>query len=182
MADTDEKTRRGTLRQPRATSLSSKLLWLTILFVMIAEVLIFVPSVANTRIRWLQDRLNTAAAAAVVIEGINEMDLPQSIQNDTLMATGTKAIVAAQGWDVAHDRKRSTCRPIVTHQYDLSAVTPLSALADAFDTILFGGDRVIRVYGLVADDPDMIIDLVLEDAQLRHAMLIYGRNVFFCRC
>jgi hypothetical protein len=61
-----------------------KLLWLTILFVMIAEVLIFVPSVANTRVRWLEDRLNTAAAAAVVIEGINEMDLPRIIQNDTL--------------------------------------------------------------------------------------------------
>jgi signal transduction histidine kinase len=177
MADTDEK-RRGTLRQPRATSLSSKLLWLTILFVMIAEVLIFVPSVANTRVRWLEDRLNTAAAAAVVIEGINELSLPQIIQNDTLMATGTKAIAL---------RKDGMSRmiasvdnlPMVTHQYNLSETTVLQALTDAFDTILFGGDRVIRVYGPVADNPDMIIDLVLEDQPLRHAMLIYGRNVFF---
>ena len=29
----------------------------------VAEVLIFVPSVANMRLRWLEDRLNTAAAA-----------------------------------------------------------------------------------------------------------------------
>jgi hypothetical protein len=162
----------------RGMSLSSRLLWLTILFVMIAEVLIFVPSVANTRIRWLQDRLNTAAAAAVVVDGVNEMDLPQSIQNDTLMATGTKAIVLHKD-GAARMIASGDMPPVVTHHYDLSAVTPLSALADAFDTILFGGDRVIRVEGLVADDPGMTIELVLEDAQLRHAMLIYGRNVFF---
>ena len=168
----------GAASEPRAASLSSKLLWLTILFVMIAEVLIFVPSVANTRVRWLADRLNTAAAAAVVIDAVNEMELPQSIQDGALMATGTKAIVL---------RKEGTSRmiatadmpPVVSHQYDLSAVTPMGAIIDAFDTFLFGGDRVIRVYGPVADDPDMQIELVLADAPLRHAMLIYGRNVFF---
>ncbi|WP_394691011.1 ATP-binding protein [Hoeflea sp.] len=177
MADTDEK-RRGTLRQPGASSLSSKLLWLTILFVMIAEVLIFVPSVANTRVRWLEDRLNTAAAAAVVIEGINELSLPQMIQDDTLMATGTKAIALRKDGMSRMIASVDTL-PMVTHQYDLSETTVLQALTDAFDTILFGGDRVIRVYGPVGDNPDMVIDLVLEDQPLRHAMLIYGRNVFF---
>lgn len=177
MADTEEKGR-GTLRQPRATSLSSKLLWLTILFVMIAEVLIFVPSVANQRVRWLEDRLSTAAAAAVVIEGINELSLPQIIQNDTLMATGTKAIALRKDGMSRMIASVDTL-PMVTHQYNLSETTVLQALTDAFDTILFGGDRVIRVYGPVAGNPDMIIDLVLEDQPLRHAMLIYGRNVFF---
>ena len=43
--------------------LSGRLLLLTVIFVMIAEVLIFVPSVANMRLSWLRDRLNTAAAA-----------------------------------------------------------------------------------------------------------------------
>ncbi|WP_244447199.1 HAMP domain-containing sensor histidine kinase [Hoeflea sp. BAL378] len=158
-------------------SLSSKLLWLTILFVMIAEVLIFVPSVANTRVRWLADRLNIAAAAAVVIDAVNQMELPQSIQDDALMATGTKAIVLRRD-GASRMIASADMPPVVTHQYDLSAVTPVGAIVDAFDTFLFGGDRVIRVYGPVADDPNMQIELVLEDAPLRHAMLIYGRNVF----
>ncbi|MDP2118826.1 MAG: HAMP domain-containing sensor histidine kinase [Hoeflea sp.] len=164
--------------EPRAASLSSKLLWLTILFVMIAEVLIFVPSVANTRVRWLADRLNTAAAAAVVIDAVNEMELPQSIQDGALMATGTKAIVLRKD-GASRMIASADMPPVVTHQYDLSAVTPVGAVIDAFDTFLFGGDRVIRVYGPVADDPAMQIELVLADAPLRHAMLIYGRNVFF---
>ncbi|KGF67623.1 histidine kinase [Hoeflea sp. BAL378] len=162
---------------PRTMSLSSKLLWLTILFVMIAEVLIFVPSVANTRVRWLADRLNIAAAAAVVIDAVNQMELPQSIQDDALMATGTKAIVLRRD-GASRMIASADMPPVVTHQYDLSAVTPVGAIVDAFDTFLFGGDRVIRVYGPVADDPNMQIELVLEDAPLRHAMLIYGRNVF----
>ena len=162
---------------PRTMSLSSKLLWLTILFVMIAEVLIFVPSVANTRVRWLADRLNIAAAAAVVIDAVNQMELPQSIQDDALMATGTKAIVLRRD-GASRMIATADMPPVVTHQYDLSAVTPVGAIVDAFDTFLFGGDRVIRVYGPVADDPNMQIELVLEDAPLRHAMLIYGRNVF----
>ena len=40
--------------------LSGKLLLLTILFVMIAEVLIYVPLVANFRVNWLNDRLRAA--------------------------------------------------------------------------------------------------------------------------
>ncbi len=56
-------------------SLSGRLLLLTVLFVMIAEVLIFVPSVAMMRVRWMQDRLNTAAAAAVVVDGLQNMQL-----------------------------------------------------------------------------------------------------------
>ena len=45
--------------------LSAKLLLLTITFVMLAEVLIFVPSVANFRITWLNDRLTAAQLAAL---------------------------------------------------------------------------------------------------------------------
>ena len=46
-------------------SLSTKLLLLTILFVMVAEVLIYVPSIANFRNMWLQEKLDMAAIAAL---------------------------------------------------------------------------------------------------------------------
>ena len=48
--------------------LSGKLLVLTILFVMIAEVLIYVPSIANFRLNWLNDRLAAAYTAALVLD------------------------------------------------------------------------------------------------------------------
>lgn len=155
--------------------LSGKLLLLTVIFVMLAEVLIFVPSVANMRLRWLQDRLSTAAAAGIVIDGLQPAVLPRSVRNGMLMATGTKAIVL---------RKDGTSRLIaaddvpseVNGQYNLASVPPLSAIRDALDTLFFGGDRIIRIYGPVGDSP-VIIELVLSDTSLRNAMLVYSRNV-----
>ena len=49
-------------------SLSTKLLILTVLFVMLAEILIFVPSVANFRKTWLEERLAAAQIAALAVE------------------------------------------------------------------------------------------------------------------
>src|SRR5215208_8009374 len=48
--------------------LSGKLLALTVLFVMIGEVLIFVSSIANFRITWLKERVATAEIAAFAAE------------------------------------------------------------------------------------------------------------------
>jgi len=169
--------RRIVVNEKPARSLSGKLLILTILFVMLAEVLIFVPSVANMRMRWLEDRLRTAAAASVVVEGWEHMELPQPIQNDALMATGTKSI-ALRTRGVSRLIASSDMPPEVDEQYDLSSVSPFVAIRDAFVTLFSGGDRVIRVYGPVEGGP-MMIDVVMEEEPLYRAMLVYGRNVFF---
>ena len=118
-------------------------------FIMLAEVLIFVPYIANMRVRWLSDRLNTAAAAAVVADGFPQQDLSRALQDETLMATGTKAIVLRR-----HDASRliaiADMPPKVDAQYDLAAVEPVSAIRDAFDTLIFGGDRIVRAYGPIS--------------------------------
>jgi signal transduction histidine kinase len=156
--------------------LSGKLLALTVVFVMFAEVLIFVPSVANMRLRWLQGRLSTAAAAAIVIDGLQPVELPRSLQRETLMATGTRAIVLRKDGTsrlLAADEMPSS----VDDQYDLTDVSMLTSIRDAMDTILFGGDRIIRVFGPVGDEKTGV-EVVLKDTSLRDALLLYSRNVF----
>ena len=54
-------------RVPLTRGLSMKLLVLTALFVTLAEMLIFLPSLANFRLSWLEERLSTAAAVGIVI-------------------------------------------------------------------------------------------------------------------
>ncbi|EJZ22288.1 histidine kinase, partial [Rhizobium sp. Pop5] len=155
--------------------LSGKLLWLTVFFIMLAEVLIFFPSVASMRLRWLQERLNTAAAAAIVIDGLQPIELPRALQKETLEATGTKAIVL---------RKEGTSRLLATtdmptsvdESYDLTDVPPLTAIGDALDTLVFGGNRMIRVYGPVGDT-NTGVEVVMKDRPLRTAMFFYSRNV-----
>ncbi|MBY5784554.1 HAMP domain-containing histidine kinase [Rhizobium leguminosarum] len=155
--------------------LSGKLLWLTVVFIMLAEILIFFPSVASMRLRWLQDRLNTAAAAAIVIDGLQPVELPRALQKETLEATGTKAIVL---------RKEGTSRLLATtdmpasvdEAYDLTDVPPVTAIRDALDTLILGGSRIIRVYGPVGDT-NTGVEVVMKDRQLRTAMFAYSRNV-----
>lgn len=156
--------------------LQSKLIILTIAFVMIAEVLAFVPSVANMRLRWIEDRLDNAAAASLVVDGQKNITLSEAVQTDTLMATGTKSIVLRK--DGESRVIASVDGPLsVDDHLNLDELGAVQAMTDAFDTLLFGGDRTICVFGRVADEDNIQIELVMEDRQLRHAMLIYSRNV-----
>ena len=86
---------RGTV--PLSRGLSTKLLLLTILFVLLAEVLIFLPSIANFRLRWLEERLGTAAAVASCWCRAIRPACRGQLQDDVLMSIGAKAIAVRDG-------------------------------------------------------------------------------------
>src|SRR2546429_6058213 len=83
-------------RSPRF-GLSGKLLLLTILFVMIAEVLIYVPSVANFRLNWLSDRLSAAYTAALVFEAAPSGMVPDTVARQILESIGAHAVALKMG-------------------------------------------------------------------------------------
>ncbi|MEO1264741.1 MAG: hypothetical protein AAFV26_03440, partial [Pseudomonadota bacterium] len=73
--------------------LPSKLLVLTLLFVMLAEVLIFVPSIASFRVNWLQDRLTSARIAAFAAEAAEGGQVPERLRAE-LTATAQVSAIA----------------------------------------------------------------------------------------
>ncbi len=77
--------------------LSARLLLLTVLFVMIAEVLIYVPSIANFRQTWLNDRIAAAQIAAMVLDAASEEALPEELEMRLLSGVGAKAIAIRSG-------------------------------------------------------------------------------------
>lgn len=159
---------------PVTRGLSTKLLLLTVLFVLIAEVLIFVPSVANFRLQWLEQRLGTAAAVGIVLMEGDEA-LKPSIRNEILMTTETKAIAVRDG-GASRILVVADMPPEVDEHINLDAIGPMTAIADALDTLFFGGERIMRVYGKVGDSTKEF-ELVVPDSGLRKAMLVYARNV-----
>ena len=76
----------------RHPGLSAKLLLLTILFVMLAEVLVFVPSVSNFRRQWLEERLAAAQIASLAAEAAPGGQLPKSLRDEVLANAMVKAI------------------------------------------------------------------------------------------
>ncbi|WP_395515704.1 ATP-binding protein [Pseudorhizobium flavum] len=161
---------------PLFQGLSGRLLWLTVAFVMLAEILIFAPSVAGMRMNWLRDRLDTAAAAGVVIDGLRPSELPRSVQDDTLLATGAK-VVALRKDGTSSLLAAVDAPPQIDDQYDLSDVSLLVSIRDAMQTLFFGGGRVMRVLGPIGET-DMIIEVVMTDDALRKDMLDYAQMMF----
>lgn len=173
-----ERTAEDAVRTvPLSRGLSTKLLVLTILFVLIAEILIFLPSVANFRLRWLEDRLGTAAAVSILLVQEDPANLSRRIQDDILMAIGAKAIAVR---DDGASRLLAVAKmpPTVDEHIDLADVGTLRSIGDALETLFVGGDRMLRVYGHVGESK-MEFELIMPDARLREAMLIYSRNVAF---
>jgi signal transduction histidine kinase len=160
---------------PLTSRLSSKLLVLTVAFVVLAEILIFVPSITDMRLDWLRDRLNTAAATAIIVDGLPEVELPRPLQDDALMATGTKAI-ALHKPDITRMIVVSDVPPSVNAQFNLSERDLFRDARDAFSTLLFGGQEVFSVRGPVGSS-GMEIELVMSDRALRKAMLAYTREI-----
>jgi signal transduction histidine kinase len=64
----------------------------------------------------------------------------------------------------------------VDKHIDITVTDPVTVIRDAFDTLINGGHRIIRVYGPVGDT-GKVIELLTSDAPLRNAMLRYAGNV-----
>ncbi|MBN9074165.1 MAG: HAMP domain-containing histidine kinase [Rhizobiales bacterium] len=161
---------------PLARGLSAKLLMLTVVFVMFAEVLIFVPSIANFRIRWLEERLATAAAVSIVLIANDAGSTPENLQKDVLMAIGAKAIAVRDEEGVSRLVAVSDMPQAVDEHINLEQTGRLRSVASALDTLAFGGKRMLRIYGHVGDS-DKVFELIMPDWRLRNAMLVYSRNV-----
>src|SRR6478752_4213172 len=126
--------------------LSGKLLMLTILFVMISEVLIYVPSIANFRLNWLNDRLAAAHTAALVLDAAPSGMVPETLARQILGSVGARAVAMKMG-----SQRRllaaSNMPPEINQDIDMRQVPWFRAILDAFDTLLSSDMDVMRVVG-----------------------------------
>lgn len=176
LIETGETTPREMPRRRRGRGLSSKLLMLTLLFVMISAVLIYIPVIANFRLTWLSDRLAMANTAGVVLAASDVIDLPRDIQDELLEAVGATAIAIRNG-SVSRLIATVEMPPEVDRTVDLRSMEPVAEIFDAFDTLLAPEDRTLRVIGNSHDG--RAIELVMTDGPLRTAMVSYSVNLLW---
>ncbi|MTW19009.1 sensor histidine kinase [Rhodoplanes serenus] len=156
--------------------LSARLLVLTILFVMIAEVLIYLPSIANFRLSWLSDRLAAAHTAALVLEAAPSGTVPDSLGRQLLDSIGARAVAMKIGGQ----RRLLATREVpeaVSQDVDIRKVGVVPAIVDAFATLLvIDPDDLIRAAG-AAPMGGEFVEIVVEAGPLQQAMWRYSRNV-----
>jgi len=164
------------MRGPRI-GLSGKLLFLTILFVMVAEILIYVPSVANFRLNWLNDRLAAAHTAALVLDAAPSGMVPESLTKHILASVGARAVAIKMG----NQRRLLAAADVPTgtaQEIDMRQATWWRAIVDAFHTLVFcQPDDVMRVVGPAPMVDGQFLEIVLDEAPLRKAMLTFSVNI-----
>ncbi|HUE46871.1 MAG TPA: HAMP domain-containing sensor histidine kinase [Aestuariivirgaceae bacterium] len=164
-------------RQPRLwRGLAGKLLLLTMLFVMVGEVLIFVPSIANFRLTWLKNRIATAEIAALAVEAASGREISAELSDELLTGAGAKVVALKR--DAARHLMLSTNEDIMIDQaYDLRGANWRQLIGDAFHTLAFGGGRII---GVLDDPPNMsgdFIEVALDETPLRQAMIDFAFRI-----
>jgi hypothetical protein len=167
--------------------LSGKLLILTILFVMIAEVLIYVPSIANYRNGWLNDKLSAAYTAALVFqaapraaESEDALVISDTLAKQILDSIGARTVAMKMG-----QRRRllasSDQPPMIDQDIDMRDMSMYRSIIDAFDTLLSTDNDVMRVVG-PAPMGGEFIEIVLDEKPRGRRCRNSPSTFCCCRC
>jgi signal transduction histidine kinase len=163
---------------PRAVrfGLSGKLLLLTALFVMVAEILIYVPSVANYRLAWLSDRIAAAHTAALVLDAASDGMISDDLTRQLLDSVGALAVAMKKG-DSRRLLAASEMPPQIDHEVDLRDASMLRSIVDAFETLFNTAQYdAVRVVG-PAPRGGEFVEIVINERPLREAMLAFSANI-----
>src|SRR5579871_155639 len=161
----------------RRLSMSGKLLLLTIPFVLLAEILIYVPSIAVFRMNRLNDRLAAANTAALVLDVSPTGMVPDDIAREVLASIGARAVAIKMGQQrrlLAMD----DAPPLVDHDVDMRTITPWSAIVESIGAMFETDNDAIRVIG-PAPTPNegQFIEVVVDEKPLRLAMYRFSVNL-----
>lgn len=163
---------------PISRSLSAKLLVLTGLFVLIAEIMIFVPSIANFRDTWLKQRIHGAQIATLALEATPDQMVSEGLEHELLRNAEVYAVI------LHRDEARrliltEKVPPDLDASYDLRKEGPLDLVMEAFATLFAQDGRTIRIIGMPRFEGGDFIEIVIDETPLRAAMFGFGRNIFW---
>jgi signal transduction histidine kinase len=156
--------------------LSAKLLLLTVLFVMLAEVCIYVPAIARYRLQWLGSRLTAAETAALVFEAAREVPVPEELSQRILHSIGARTLVLKSG----QSRRLLATTEVPTQvfqQVDTRETKLLRSIVEALQTLLVAKDSdLLRAVGEARMGGEFI-EIVIREGPLREAMWAYSQDI-----
>lgn len=156
--------------------LSARLLALTVLFVMLSEVLIYVPSISRFRKEYLEDRMATAHLAVLASQASPEAAVSEPLLMDLLLHAEAYAIILN-----TPDRRmlmlKEEMPPAVDASFDLDDRSPLRWIPEAFAALIQPDNRVIRIVGRAPRRPEATIEVLLDETPMREAMYGYSWRI-----
>jgi signal transduction histidine kinase len=154
-------------------SLSARLLVLTIAFVLLGEVLIYVPSIARFRKGYLDERIATAHLATLSLEAAGAGGIGGALESELLSHAGELSVTLRE--PAPHLMLGKL--PPVEKVLDLRDADAMSLIGEAFETLRKGGARTIRVIGPSPQRPSVLVDISLREEGLWTAMVNYSWRI-----
>lgn len=161
---------------PLAWNLSARLLLLTIAFVMLAEVLIYAPSVGRFRLVYLEERLAAAHLAILALDATPDQMIDKALERELLEHVRAYSVGLSRPGAGKLMLMVSAPGP-VDASYDLREASFVGLIRDAFVTLLSDGERVLRVVGVSPKDRETLVEVVLDEAPLRADMIGYSERI-----
>ncbi|PHS23834.1 MAG: histidine kinase [Robiginitomaculum sp.] len=160
-------------------SLGRRLLVLTVLFVMLAEIMIFLPSAAAFRSNWLQSRVQAARLAAIAVEVAPDMKVSDEIAMRLLSTAGIKAVrMERDGVTEMILRAPSQSMPYGT--VDMRNPSTRRAIIDTCDTLFMPKERFLRILDTVSPNSTDVIDVLVSESDLRDELIVFSiRTLIF---
>ena len=155
-------------------SLSGRLLILTTIFVMLAEVLIFVPSIARFREDYMLNRLERAQIASLALLADDMLD---PALEDELLQNAQVFNVVLRRDEVRQLMLSSDMPQAISETFDLRDATAMMLIRDAMRRMLAPEPQVIRVIGAPVREAGLLIEITMETAPMRMAMIDYGMRI-----
>ncbi len=155
-------------------TLSGRFLILTAAFLMLAELLIFVPSIARFRVDYLGDRLERAQIASLALLA-DEM-LSADLEAELLENAEVFNVVLRR--DAVRQLVLSSPLPApISATYDIRDPGAVVLIRDALNRLFDPQNEIIRVIGAPVREAGLLIEVTMETAPLREAMIRYGLRV-----
>lgn len=162
-------------RPARGFGLASRVLALLVGFVILAEIAIYVPSIANFRTNWLQTRLSAAYTAALVLEAAPKGMVPAELKRELLDSVGARMIVLQMG-DARHLLAVSDMPPAIDATADLRTYSAWESIMAALQALVAPAGRIIDVKGPAPMGANFI-EIAMDEAPLKAAMREYSENI-----
>ena len=165
------------LRAP-AVGLSGRLILLTVLFMMVAELLVFVPAMTSFRSSWIFDRLMGAQMVALALSSSPGQSASKDLDSKLVAALQGAQALAVRGagtrWLLA---TAGDAPPEPEHLIDVRSPSYLRAMRGTFRTLFWPLPAATQVTGPAArGTPDEWVQLIYSEKPLREAMLAFARQ------
>ncbi|MEM9011015.1 MAG: HAMP domain-containing sensor histidine kinase [Pseudomonadota bacterium] len=162
---------------PMMSSLSGRFLFLTMGFVMLAEILIFVPSVARFRLDYLQERLERAQIASLALLATPDDMVAPDLGAELLQNAEVLNIVLRRN-AVRELILATPAQTEVAATFDLTDPSPFELMRDAMRCLMMDSGRVVRVIGRPVKGAGLEIEITIDETPLKEALMAYGARIF----